>query len=388
MAHYKARIHGRQGTQVIEVDAVDAQDAERKASRQGQVLSVKKTFSIQIGGLSFPERQIMMTRLSQMLASKLGEGESLKLMRNTFSGGIKRVAHQLLIKVESGADLPRAIEEVGQPHFPPNVVAMIAAGSKSGDTWRALRDAAEFEREMIAIRKGGNATMIKSIAVMLLSMVAIVGTVFYGYPKVMDNPMMRAYSSSVNVDWAVDLSYAISYLIIGVLALMAALGLLSTVGRVLFPRGADAVILRIPYFKDLVLARYNYIAFYGLSMLIGTGVRLRDAILLTAGTMRKGALRADMEKAADAIAAGREWSNSLRSLHPTDRAALSSSMDKAQIANSLSNIGVQYKELYRIRVEALGPMLQSVAMLSMTIAGVIIFALIILPMMQVMEGML
>lgn len=389
MADYRARIRDRTGVHTIDVIAPNLKLAREKAGLQGRVIDIKRSGSWNVFGLSFSDRQIFLARLSQMIGSGLGDGESVKLMKRTFRGDIKRVAMRIDAALESGApSLPDAIAAVGSPDFPPNVVEMIRSGSQAGETHRALKEAARFEQEMGQIKKGGGTAMLKSVAVMVISMIIILATAWYGYPRIRDNRMIEQYESAIQVGWAEQLANGTAWFIVVMLVLMGVLGFIATVGRLVMPRWADAVIMRIPFFKDLVLARYNYIAFYSLSLLIETGVRLTPALTLTADAMRPGALKTDFQRAIRALERGKEWEQEMKSLHPTDRAALASSMDQTQQAKTLANIGEQYKELYRIRMEAFSPILQGIASLTMVVAGVIIFALIIMPMMQVMQEMI
>jgi general secretion pathway protein F len=388
MAYFEVRVHGPTGTRSVEIDAIDATEAERKASRQGQVLSVKRKRNFAIGGLTFNERQVFLSRLAAMLGSRVGGGDALRLIRDTFSGNVKKTAHQLLIKVEGGADIPRAIEELGPPSFPSNVVAMIRAGAKSGETWRSLQEAIKFEQQMEKIKRSSTQGLAGSLFGIAFAAGFIIAARFHMYPKLMSSSLMEIGSGAVDISWAEALTAYVGYAMVGVVALLALLGMLATVGRKIAPSAADAIILRIPFYKDMVLAKNNYIAFYGLSLLVRTGVRLRDAISLTAQTLQRGALRNDMMKAADNITGGKEWASALRSLHATDRAALASSLDSVQMARSLEAIAEQYMTLYEQRLNSFVPTMKAITSIFIILGGVIMFALVILPMLQVMQGAL
>jgi general secretion pathway protein F len=78
----------------------------------------------------------------------------------------------------------------------------------------------------------------------------------------------------------------------------------------------------------------------------------------------------------------------MRHLHPTDRAALSTSQDREQVSDSIDAVANQYKESYSSRVQQVVPALKMISALFMTIGGALIFGMIILPMLQMTKGIL
>ena len=161
-------------------------------------------------------------------------------------------------------------------NFPPAMVALIKAGVHSGETWRALKDAAEFEYRMQSIRKGAT----KELAQALLSFV-IAGAITVGTSHWL-GPMMMSYdifknNSGVNVDWVYTAADMMTIIMVSLLAVVGLLVWLATMGKRIMPLFADRVILKVPFYKDLVLARNNYATLYKLGLLIGAGVRVEEA---------------------------------------------------------------------------------------------------------------
>jgi len=388
MARFKVKIHTNRGVVEKEIDAVDKIDAEQKATRAGTVISVKKALDWSMGGLSFQDRQIFFTRLAAMLSSGVGAGDALRIIHDTFKGRIKSVTRELLMKIESGSDLPTAISEIGHPDFPDTTVALIKAGSQGGATATAIKEANKFEREMAEIRKGSAKGLIGAFITFLLSVVFIAASVYYMMPKVMDSDMMKMSGDDVNIDWVMNLTDYIGYFMIVLLAIMVVLGFLGTVGKKIMPAMADRIILKIPVYKDLMLSQKNYISFYGMSLLVGVGVRMEAALALTYEATQPGALKEDFKLARDAVRNGQPWALAMKTIHDTDRAALSASLDREQVANALQSIADQYRDIYASRISLFVPMMQGIGSLFMMVAGIIMFGVTILPMMQMMTGML
>nr|WP_281070000.1 type II secretion system F family protein [Pelomicrobium methylotrophicum] len=330
---------------------------------------------------------MFLSRLAAMLASGVGAGEALKLIRDTFDGRVRDVAHALLLKVESGLTVAEAIEEAGTRAFPEAVSAMIKAGSHSGATWKALRDAMSFEREIRAIRKGSAKGIWSAIGGFAAAAAFIFGTVFWMLPQMMKSDLMKLAGGQENLRWAIEFSYGTGYVMAALAGIAAFFLLLATVGRKIAPVLVDALILRIPVYKDFVLARNNYIAFYAMSMLVATGVRLEQAFSLMAKTTPPGALRNDFARAREAVRRGSPWALAMKTLHPTDRAALASSMDRDQVAKAFSAIADQYRDLYAQRTAAITAILQATAMIFLVLSGLIMFALTILPLLELSSKM-
>jgi len=381
MAAFSARVVTDQGIRTVRVDAVDELTAERVAARQGQVISVKRKYSIDlVPGMSSSERNTFMLRLSSMVGSKMSATESLRLLATTFGGNIRKCAAAMLARIENGMSLADAIE-ADRKNFPVATAALVRAGVQGGETWKALRDAAEFEYMIAGIQKGAAKDIAAAIGTFFVSFAMMLATVYYFGPQVVDHPMF-VNSGTVNVGW-IETTGKVLCWIQGVMTVIFLIFFwLGTVGRALAPDAADKIILSVPYYKDLVLSRNSYIVLYKLGLLVKSGVKMEEALALTADGSPKGALRTDIERALTFIRGGKTWANALETLHPTDRAALASSTDREDTARTLDMLASQYRDLYMARIRSFAPALQTVAALFMTASGALLFGLTILPMLQ------
>lgn len=391
MSPYIAQIKARNGEiRTMEVVAENETAAMSIARRNGRVLSLTKKTQFAAGkALTAADRQVLFTRLSAMLASRVGTSDALRLIRDTFSGKIKEVAGRLLNFVESGDDLAGAFQKVGSPDFPEATVALIHAGSRSGETWRAIKDAAELEYQLASIKKGAAGGLWMAIGVFIFAGLTIVASTLYGTQMIMESQLMSTLDEqAIDFAWINTAASVIGWVMATLMAIGGFMVGLAFIGRKITPVKADEVILRIPYYKDLVLARNNYITLYGLGLLLKSGVRMEEALSLTAKGSPRGALRRDLEGAAQAVRNGRPWARALRTFHPTDRAALLSAVDREQIANTFDHLARQYRDLYAQRLASFVPLLNLISALFLSIAGLILFGQLILPMMAASTSML
>lgn len=370
----------------MEIMGDNKQDVMIKARRKGKVLSVRKKFMLFEfikPKLKLDDRQMFLQRLGTMQECKMGASEALKLIEATFKGAIKNTAGKMLRFVEQGDDIPQAMESIGEPEFPRNLVALVKAGSKAGNTGTAIKHAAAFEVEIEQIKKNNVWAMYFSIAGFAFAALTIFGTKFYFAPAILGSELVKMAGDAVDTTWAMSLMNASVWMMGVCAALFISLVGLSTLGKLIIPTKADQIIVRIPFYKDLVLARNNYITLYALATLVGNGVPMEQSLGLAAEATPKGIMRNDLEAATKAVKGGRDWATAMRYLHPTDRAALSSAQDREQAAKTLISLSEQYRLIYGARVKATTPVFMLVSALFLIAAGLVLFGLGVEPILQI-----
>lgn len=386
---YIVRVSTRKGPQELRVSAENPVQAKAIGTRTGTVLRVipvrKALFRLP---LSDADRQIFLTRLSAMLASRVGLAEALRLIRDTFGGPIAKTANTLYQSVEQGVPLPEALQQIGPPDFPESLTALVRAGSRAGDSAIALADAVAFEQEIKEVKKSASKGMLAALGGFLTAVGTILSSSFYFGPEVLKSGLISAGGDSVQVGWIFTAGYWVGYFSVGLLVLALPLIFLGTIGKQLAPGLSDRIILKIPFYRDIVLSRGSYVTLYGLALLVRSGVRLSDALRLAQDTAPKGALRQDLERAHRQALAGKPWAPAMVTLHPTDKAALASALDKDQITRTLLALADQYRKLYAQRVSTFVPVMTLISALLLTLAGGILYGEIILPMLQASSGIM
>lgn len=373
----------------VDITASSAQEARMMALKQGTVMSVKpKLFSF-LGGveLDSSDRFILLTRLSTMIASRIGTGESLKLIRDTFKGKISKAASVMYKKIEAGMDIGQAMESMGTGAFPSGIVALVQAGIKGGDTGKALADAATFEQELNDIKKESNKGLLSAIVGFLAAGGFLIGSSFYLSPMVKKSPLFK--DSPMDTSLVDMLADVMGIVMLVMMVAFIALLTLGSVLRKIIPNWSDKVIMKIPFYRDIVLAKNSYATLYGLAMLIGSGVRIEESLRIAMENSPRGALKTDAKKAWEAIRNGNaKWPQEMKTLHPTDQAALMTSSNREQVANTLNNLSSQYRRLYGERLKMIVPTMQMISVLLLTFSGGIMFSQIIMPMLKMSEGIM
>ena len=235
----------------------------------------------------------------------------------------------------------------------------------------------------------------KAIGMAIFGLVGALATniasTHYMGPSVMGSGMVSAgakMKDGINIDWVHTVSDVTSGIIALILLAIFSLFMLSSILKRVLPVAADGLIQKIPYYKDLVLAQKNFISLYGLSVLVRSGISIEEALQLSADAAEPGALQEDFKAAGLAMKKGQRWAFAMKSLHPTDQAALSFAMDRTHVADTLEALADQYRSLYQQRVETVGPLLQLVGAVFMVIAGGVMFAETIMPMLMASRNLL
>lgn len=388
MKTFAATLETKRGIVTRDIEAPNMEAATRISRKYGRLISIKKVMdkSWMQSGLSISDRQVFLQRLGAMYQSKVGAGESLSLMEQTFEGQIKRVSGRMLKLIENGADIGEAMDAIGDPDFPSTTTALVRAGSAGGDTATALRSAADFEMEMNRIKRDSGSGVGSAMVGFICAVILTFGTTRYFGPKMLESDLMKIAGDSIDVGWAETLG-TVSESFMGLFAgVIFILYLLSTLGKKIMPIVSDKIILRIPFYRDLVLSRNNYTTIYGLSLLVNSGVPMEQALSLAGDSSPPGIMRDNLKSAVKNVKEGRPWATAMENLHPTDRAALGSSLDREGLAMSLDAISLQYRSLYGSRIAILSPVLQLISVVFLCLSGVVLFGLTVVPILQFAGG--
>lgn len=385
---FEIRLKTAQGFETIKLQAESPDEARLMAPTKGRVISIKPTMG-PIFGKSFSrsDRITLLRRLAMMTKSRVSLTKALDIISKSFTGKISEVAKELENKIHAGDELTDALASM-QDSFPPTTISLIRAGMHGGELSKALHDASEFEYEMYHIGKGARSGMMSAAFEFLVAAALIIVTAYWVGPWVLDSQMMKMAGDEVNIDWAFVLAHILAGMIAVVLAVVSGLLLIAYVFRPIAPNFADNVVLKIPVFRELVLSKSYYSIFYGLSLLISSGVRIKDSLELAAYSAPEGAVKTDIRNAIKALDEGQVWATKMVNLHPTDRACLETAQDRTEIAEAFRSVAVSHRINYARRVEQVVPTISIISNLFMAMAGFLIFAMMMLPNLQLTRGIL
>lgn len=384
MANYLVRVLRAGQIQETIIEAENPQAAQRLAQRHDtRVLSIKlRKASVFAGkGLSLEARQIFITRLASMLTSRLGASEALGVIESSFSGSIRDAARLVREGLVRG-DMAQAMELAGPKFFPDAVVAIVRTGARGGDLPFALKEAARFERELASVRKSSRKGLFSALAGFISGVVTLLASTLWVAPEILGSSFVTS-ANATDIAWVMTMASVSTWAAGAAGVVLLAIMLLSAT-RPIAPSFIDRVVLRIPYYRDMVLAKSNYLVFFGLGVLLKAGLRVEDALSLSQKNAPRGELKNDLARALHALVRGgaKPWPYAMKMLHPTDRAALAVAQDREQVAATIEGLANQYQELYRARLATFIPAMQMLAAVFLSVAGFVLFAVSIIPLLQ------
>lgn len=383
MKSFKIKV--AQGRKVVEtvISAKNLDEAKKQAAKKGRVLSVTSTGGGSSSRMSLADRLMFFQRLASMLSSKVGASEALEIIYQSFSGSIREAARILRDEIISGATLYEAMERAGPRYFPESVVAIVKTGSRGGDLAYAIREAGRFERELAMVKKESSKGIGSAMIGFIAGVITILASTYYVAPMILNSSLVTASGGS-DIDWVMDMANIISVIALVASVIMGGIFFYGVVIRPFAPAAVDRGILRIPFYRDMALAKTNYMVFFGLAVLLKAGLRVEEAMELTIDAAPKGELRNDLERALKAIVKGsaKPWPYYMTMLHPTDKAALATAQDRSQTARTIEELAMTYQTLYRSRLELFVPAVQTFSAVFLSLAGFVLFGVSVIPLMQ------
>lgn len=379
-----ARVRLGMETRDVLVVGSNEGEARRQASREGTVISIKKSKKALLkAGMSRNERFVFLMRLSTMIGSKFPVSEALKLMMSSFTGKIREAAKNALPQVDRGVPLGEALSSDVR-NFPGSIGLLIKTGAASGDTAGALREAAEFERLIGEASRGAMFAIVRSFAYMFLALGLLVVNQYVIIPKMFGSSIMKMAKTTDFSIWS-TLGLVAMWVTIGIMLFLCGLVALATFGRRIAPDKVDGLILKMPIMRDIVISQDNYIGLYRMSLLVRANVPMNEALASCADSTRPGALREDFKRAYAGLKRGEKWAKYMMTLHPTDRAALMLMPDIDELAKNLNYMAEQSKALYLQRLGIISPTMDIVSAMLISVAGFIVLVVTTVPQLQLVS---
>lgn len=360
----------RQAGKVVTNPVVAASPGEARllAQRQGTIMGQPKLRKeSKTGGMSPSDRYVFLHQLATMSIAKVPLSRALQVLRESHGGRIARAASGLEAGVASGRQISDLMYE-DKKNFPGAVGLLVKAGSKGqGGTAEALKKAAEFERQILGAATKGAKGLYSAGFWVIIATISIFACPLWLTPYLQESQLFQLTNETIEWGWLDNLSYITGAFTLGLMLIGLFLFFLIGVGQRLFPEVSDKIVMKLPYLKDIVFTRDNFISLYRFSLMVKAGVSMEEALDTTWRDTRKGALKDDLNRALHNVKTGRPWAEGFRTVHPTDKAALSMASDKERLGEILEQVADQNRAVYIRRLEVLQPVMAGISGMSMIV---------------------
>ena len=298
-----------------------------------------------------------------------------------------QVAESLREGVTSGSNLSDAMAQLGQS-FPAVAISLARAGEASGaleEVLRALTDQVEAEQDLVAKVRGALVyplfvltAGIGTVAVLMWVVVPKLGALFAetGQPVPLTTRLL--IGSSQGFLWSLG---------IGLAAAAPAAWLLRLRGKRLpLVQWLTAAAGRLPVFRRLIsqaeIARLSST----LGLLVAHGLPLPEALRLTAGTVGRPALKAQVLRVEREVVEGMAVSSALERAgirEPFLQTLVAMGEAQGDLARAFHQAGVRYHQEVDRTVKILGTLIEPVMILMVgLVVGGIVFSMM-LPLFQI-----
>ncbi|QAY80150.1 type II secretion system F family protein [Sphingosinicella sp. BN140058] len=350
----------------IPVVAKSPSEARFIAQRQGVVItSPLEIKERQGGGLSAAERYIFLHQLATMNIAKVPLTTGLQILRQSHGGRIGKAAASLEAGVAAGRQISDLMYE-DKRNFPGAVGLLVKAGAQgTGGAAASLKKAAEFERQILGASTKGAKGIYQAGFWVVVATISLFACPLWLTPYLKSSQLFTLTKTPIEWGWLDMVAYATAALTMLFMMFGMFLFFLITVGQRIFPHFSDAVVMRLPFLKDIIFTRDNFVSLYRFSLMVKAGVTLEESLETTLSDTRKGALKDDLTRALQNVKTGQPWAADFRTVHPTDKAALSMATDKERLGEILEEVADQNKAIYVRRLELMQPIMGAIGGLSM-----------------------
>ena len=393
MAKWTVTLRRGKAVRTIRVRATGPGEAAEIAGLRGTVTRVARSETIfgqarrKVLSMSRGERAVFLVRMAGMLRNKVTQLDATRQMAENFGGSIRLASRRAIDHLSTGMNLIDAME--ADPYnFPPSTVALLRATARKGDTADALRRVADFEDELRKIGKGNMSFLLKALFGFVFSFAITAYSTYNWAPQVLNNPILK--NKGYDFAWMITLGEHSLYVMGGIIGLLVFVAFAATGGRMISPIASDRIVGVVPIYKDVVTAKLNHLSLFRLSILIGSGMMYKEALEACIEDTRPGIMRRDLGRALknlDRSVSSKPWSHEITALHPTDRASLAMSNNRADTSRTLLVLSEQYAELYRRRMELMGPVVAGIGVLFVVYSGFLVFYQTMWPLMTLLNDM-
>ncbi len=342
------------------VSAADRNDAVRRLSRDG--LLVTEIAAARTGekprsrlfartGVTLGDRILVLRQLALLTNAGIDLLDALETVAEGLEGKVQEQVRTVAGSLRKGDKLSVAFRK-GAPGYPDYVYALISAGEASGELGRVLDDSASLLAFDDRVRRDV-ATALTYPSFLIVAGLSAVGFLFYEvvprFADMIGDGRSNLTGFSAMIIGAGEFFRANAGLVLGViggLIAIIAVSLSRPEGR----RWLNAVAHRTPVIGNLLMSRERAIWARIMSLAVGSGVGILDAVELAGGALPPSRLKQGLASSARSIRAGKPVDVAFGEpgvLHRIDRSLLRAGQKSGQLAAMFGYVGQRYEDTLR-----------------------------------------
>lgn len=315
-------------------------------------------------------------KLLQLHKGGVPIGDVLKILSQRLTDvTLKQIALDLWKALSEGQTLAQGIKN-NPKVFDPSLTFLVEAGEATGNLVPVLENVVRYMEDAEALRKRVLSSLSYPIFISTVALGVVFIFLFFLMPKI--EGMLKSLggelslSAKILVGLAGGLIYVGPFVIIGLV--LAVIWIIRYRKTIEGKEKTDALLLKIPYIKDLVINSELCRVSNLLATLIASGVNITESLKLAEKSLRNRVLLKEFQAARTQIADGVSFSQAFRRgvLFPT------MGLDILSVGENTGSIAPSLQEISKVQTEVLGEQLKFATGLISSMALAFAFGLVII----------
>lgn len=326
--------------------------------------------------------------LGDLLLSNIALSKAIDFVISSFykrkTTGMKKILSNIGRAVKDGKELSTAMAAYNSI-FGSIAVGMITAGEESGNLTEALKTSAQYLKVAAKIKKETIKKLAYPIGLLAFGMFALLLNANFIIPKIINSELFSSIPGAKENIY-IRILKALSYIVPTILALAVAGGSVMALILKLNREKGEALLFRMPIFREFFVYRNLYITFYSLSKLIQVGVKIDRALNVVKSSTNIVSIRQDLESAQDKLREGKDFSVGFSNLSEIEKAMLSVSYSSEKLGENLEAISQRFFNIYIEKTSSLAPKIYGSVLVVMGTIFILIFLGIAVPYSQILRN--
>lgn len=271
--------------------------------------------------------------------------------------------------------------------FGNTTVCMVLAGENSGKLGESLLAAAEYIRSMAETRSAILKQMAYPVTILAVSIVSMLINTLVAIPKILHSELFRmTIKPGEEENIYIRILRWMSVVMPSLIALLAVAIAVTWYFYKTRQARVEGYLMRIPIVREFIFYRNYYIAFYSLSQLVGTGVRLDTALSIVRDSSSLFTIRAEFDRALAHLRGGESFVKGFTQINTIERTMLETANNLDKIHENLVSVSKRFYKQYLEKMKALSPKIYGGTIVFVVVMFLVMFMGIMVPYSRILGG--
>lgn len=364
-------------------------DIRSRMRREGKViLSLKKAPMRFNTKVSTEELYAALSAISDMISAGIPVSSAIEaaaLAMDTKSN-LKPILHSIKGHILEGKELSAAFRQYSHI-FGNTTICMVLAGENSGKLGESLFAAAEYLRSMAETKSAIMKQMAYPVTILAVSIVSMLINTLVAIPKILHSELFKmTIRPGEEENIYIKVLRWMSVFMPSLIAVLAVAIVVVCYYYKTRQARVEGYLMKVPVVKEFIFYRNYYIAFYSLSQLVGTGVRLDSALEIVRQSSSLFTIRAEFERALGHLRAGESFVKGFTQINTIERTMLETAGNLDKVHENLVSVSKRFYKQYLEKMKSLSPKIYGGTIVFVVVMFLVMFMGIMVPYSRILGG--